>query len=181
MANEAMTKSERTELGQLIRKRERFLKAQAVERSAAMLSEFESKCAAIYSFDQDDVWKESFAEAEKVVADAERIIAERAATLGIPKEFAPSINLHWYGRGENAVAKRRTELRMAAKAKIAKLEKAAIVKIEHMSLEAQTEIIANGLVTDAAKGFLEQMPSIEMLMPTLDDKEIKLLGEEQRN
>ena len=40
-ATGAMTKGERTELGQLIRKREKVMKSQAQERSAALIAEFD--------------------------------------------------------------------------------------------------------------------------------------------
>lgn len=172
-----MTKSERSELGQLIRKRERFMKSMAVERSAAMLLEFETQCGAIYSFDEDEVWKKAFDEAKKVAEEAAEIVAKRCEELGIPKEFAPSLDAHWYGRGENAVAQRRSELRRIAKAQIAALEKEAITKIERMSLEAQTEIISNGLESAAAKGFLERMPDISSLMPALDAAKLKQLND----
>ena len=46
----AMTKSERSELGQLIRKRERVMKAAAAERAAQMIAELDTQSAAIYSF-----------------------------------------------------------------------------------------------------------------------------------
>lgn len=175
-----MTKSERVELGQLIRKRERVMKSLAAERAAAMLVEFESQCAAIYSFDQDEVWEKSFKEAEKVAKEAQATVANRCKELGIPKEFAPSLHLDWYSRGQNAVASRRSELRQVAKAKIAAVQKETIAKIERMSLEAQTEVIAHGLESEAAKGFLERMPSIETLMPALNAVEIKQLQERRQ-
>lgn len=176
-----MTKSERVELGQLIRKRERVMKSLAAERAAAMLSEFESQCAAIYSFDQDEVWEQAFKGAEKVVAEAEATIAKRCKELGIPKEFAPSVGIGWYERGQNAVASRRAELRRVAKAKIALVEKETISKIERMSLEAQTEVIAHGLESEAARSFLEKLPTIEVLMPALNAVEIKQLQEQKRS
>lgn len=177
--NDKMTKGERVELGQLIRKRERVMKSLAAERSAAMLSEFESQCAAIYSFDQDEIWEQAFKGAEKVVAEAEATIAKRCKELGIPKEFAPSVGMGWYERGQNAVASRRAELRRVAKAKIAVLEKEAIAKIERMSLDAQTEVIAHGLESEAARGFLERMPSLETLMPALNATELKQLQDQK--
>jgi len=170
-----MTRGERVELGQLIRKRERLMKAMAVERSAEMLAEFETQCAAIYSFDQDEVWNEAMQRAEQIVAETDAVIAERCKELNIPSEFAPSVNIAWYSRGQNAVAVRRRELRLVAKAQIAKAEKTAISKIERMSLEAQTAVISNGLESDAARQFLERMPEITTLMPTLNAAEIKQL------
>ncbi len=175
-----MTKSERVELGQLIRKRERVMKSMAAERAAAMLVEFESQCAAIYSFDQDEVWESAFKGAEKVVEEAEAVIAKRCKEMGIPREFAPGIHLDWYSRGQNAVASRRAELRRVAKAKIAAIERETVAKIERMSLEAQTEVISHGLESEAARGFLERMPTIEVLMPALNAAEIKQI-EDKKN
>lgn len=170
-----MTKSERSELGQLIRKRERVMKSMAAERSAQMLAEFDTQLAAIYSFDDDATWAKAKTEAEKAVEEAKEVIARRCEELRIPREFAPSLGVGWYGRGENAVASRRTELRRAAKSQIAAMEKEVLTKIERMSLNAQTEVIANGLESAAALEFLEKMPALEQLMPTLDVNEIKLL------
>lgn len=172
-----MTKGERVELGQLIRKRERVMKSMAVERSAAMLVEFETQCGAIYSFDDDDVWKKSFEEAEKIAEEAAKVVADRCKELGIPEEFAPDLSVNWYSRGQNAVASRRTELRRIAKAQIAALEKETISKIERMSLDAQTEVITHGLESKAARGFLERMPSLSSLMPALNAVEIEQLHE----
>lgn len=176
-----MTKSERVELGQLIRKRERVMKAQATERGAAMLAEFDTECAQIYSFDDDDVWKRSTEEAEKVVAEANATIAARCKELGIPAEFAPSLGFGWIERGQNMVASRRAELRRMAKSRIAAIEREAYTKIERISLAAQTEVIANGLVSSAAREFLNTMPSLELLMPPLDVKEIKLIADKKHN
>src|SRR5690349_5211328 len=108
-----MTKTERTELGQLIRKRERVMKTMAAERAAQMLAEFDAQLSAIYSYDDDETWKKAHTEAEKVIEQSNEIIAARCAELGIPKEFAPSLQFGWYGRGENAVKDRRRELRQA--------------------------------------------------------------------
>lgn len=177
---EKMTKSERSELGQLIRKRERVMKAAAMERSAAMLAEFDTQLTAIYSFDDDEVWAKANAEADKAVEAANAEIAARCEVLGIPKDFAPSLVFGWRERGQNAVKARRTELRQMARSRIAKIEKEAITKIERMSLEAQTEVIANGLQSKAALDFLEKMPTLESLMPALDANELKQINDGQQ-
>lgn len=171
--SDKMTKSERVELGQLIRKRERVMKSLAAERAANMLAEFDAQSAAIYSYDQDEIWKKSTEEAEKVVAEANKTIAARCQELGIPKEFAPSLSFGWYERGQNAVASRRAELRRMAKSRIAAIEKEALTKIERLSLTAQTEVIANGLESAAARRFLEKMPELESLMPAINAAELK--------
>lgn len=175
-----MTKGERTELGQLIRKREKVMKSQAQERSAALIAEFDQQSAKIHHWDDDTIWSQAKDEAEKAVEEARVSIAARCEKLGIPVEFAPTLQLTWYGRGHNAVAERRTELRRAAKSKIDALEKEAITKIERMSLEAQTQVIASGLESDAAKTFLNAMPSMDALMPPVEIGEIQSLIEAKR-
>jgi hypothetical protein len=178
MAN--MTKTERQELGQLIRKRERVMKSQAQERSALLLAEFDAQSAKIHHYDEDAVWKRAQAEAEKAVEEARAKIAARCAEMGIPAEFAPDMSLHWHGRGHNAVASRRAELRRAAKSRVEAMEKEAITRIERLSLQAQTEVLAQGLESDAAKAFLESMPSMDALMPPVEIGEIQSLIERQR-
>lgn len=177
MAEDRMSRTERQELGQLIRKRERVMKAQVAERGAAMLADFENQVGSIYSFDQDETWAKAMQEAEKAVSDANTVVAARCKELGIPKEFAPSVAMGWIERGQNMVNSRRIEMRRIAKSKIAAIEKEAISKIERTSLEAQTEVIANGLVSTAAKEFLERMPSLEVLMPSLDARELKKISD----
>lgn len=172
-----MTNRERQDLASLIRKREKLMKTAAAERASAMMAEFEKQCASIYRFDDDAVWKEAMEKAAAAVKEAEDAIAARCADLGIPRDFAPSISLNWYGRGHNAVAERRTELRRAAKARIDAIEKDALVKIERASLEAQTELMATGIETEAAKLFLEGMKSVDALMPSIDAQEVKQLVE----
>lgn len=168
-----MTKGERTELLQLIRKRERVMVEAAGERSAALLAEFESQCAAIYSFDDDAVWKKAVDEAKAAVDAARETIAQRCDELGIPNEFAPVISIGWHGRGQNALTERRDELRRAAKARIAAIEKDAVARIGRMSLEAQTQLLSQGLATEAAQSFLRDLASVETLMPAISAVEVK--------
>jgi hypothetical protein len=140
-----MTKAERTELGALVRKRERVLKTAASERAATLVVQFEQQLDTYYSFDQDAIWKAAYEEAEKVVAAASEQIKERNLALGIPTQFAPSLHLSWYGQGQQATKQRRGELRHIAMAQIDELTAKAKTNIERMSLEAQTEIVTNGL------------------------------------
>lgn len=175
MSTIGMTRQERAEIGALIRKRERVMKAAASERAAAMMAEFEQQCASVYSFNDDAVWKSASEQVKKVVADAQALIADRCAELGIPKEFAPGLNVGWYERGQNAVKQRREELRRVAKSRIEAIEKEAVTKIERASFEAQSEVMISGLETDAAKLFLSNMKSVDELMPSIGVADVTLL------
>jgi hypothetical protein len=175
-----MSKGERDQLLQLVKKRERVMKVKTQERSATLLAEFDAQSAKIHHWDEDAVWARVKAEADKAIDAAQIAIAARCQELGIPVEFAPGLSMYWHGRGHNAVADRRAELRRAAKSKLEAIEKEAVSKIEMLSLEAQTEIIAHGLDSEAAKAFLDAMPSIEKLMPPFQVQEIQHLVETKR-
>jgi hypothetical protein len=73
------------------------------------------------------------------------------------------------------VKSRREELRRIAKRKIEAMETQARTKIEAMSLSAQTEVIAHGMKSEAARGFLEKMPSLDSLMPSITQADISAL------
>lgn len=176
----SMTKTERGELLSLVKKRERVMKVAAQERSAALLAEFDAQSAKIYHFDDDATWSRVFEEAQLAVERAQQEIDKRCTERGIPAEFAPRLSFGWCGRGHNAVAERRVELRRAAKSKIEALEKEAVTKIERLSLQAQTDIVTAGLESAGAKAFLESMPKLEQLMPPVEIGEIQSLIETRR-
>jgi hypothetical protein len=175
-----MTKHERDQLLQLVKKRERVMKVKAQERSATLLAEFDAQSAKVYHWDDDEVWAQVKERAEQAIEQAQIEIAARCKELGIPPEFAPGLQMFWHGRGHNAAAERRAELRRAAKSRIEAIEKEALSQIEALSLEAQTAIISHGLESEAAKSFLEKMPTLETLMPPLQVNDIQKLVEAQR-
>ena len=151
----AMTRAEREDLQRLIRQREKVLKSAAKQRSAELIADFENQMAAMYSFDQDETWREARERAKHEAEKAQRQIAARCAELGIPARFAPTLETNWYSRGENAVNSRRAELRRVAQAQIAAIERRATVEIETSCLDAQTKLAVAGCTSDAAKVFVE--------------------------
>ncbi len=178
----AMTKGEREDLLRLIKQRERLGKTAAEQRSAAMLAEFEQSISKLHTFATDEVWAASVKAAQDAAKEAAEKIAKQATELGIPPEFAPRISFQWLERGENAYSLRRSELRRVAKAEIEAMEAVARVQIEQASVQAQTEVIANGLTSAAAIEFLKRMPAIETMMPALDVRSIQAkLAENARN
>ena len=161
-------KSEREDLQRLIRQREKVLKSAARQRSAELLADFENQMGQEFAFDQDEVWEAAVKSVAPFVAQAKAKIEQRCRELGIPKMFAPDLNVGWNARGySNSVEKRRRELRTMAETRIAAIEADAIVKIEMSCLEAQTQLAVSGLTSDAARSFVESIPRIETLMPSL--------------
>ncbi len=164
-----MTKGERDDLQRLIRHREKAQKSAAKLRSRNLLADFENQIAAEYSFDDDAVWAAAAKAAEVEVAKAQKRVAAQCQELGIPARFAPSLRLNWVNRGyDNMVEGRRKELRLVAESRVAALEQEAVVQIELVSNEAQTEIAIAGLTSETARAFVERLPTVESLMPALD-------------
>jgi replicative superfamily II helicase len=178
----AMTKGEREDLIRLIKQREKVAKTAAEQRSAAMLAEFEREVSAVHAFATNEVWRASVEAAQKAAKEAMEKVAAESDRLGIPKEFQPQLGFSWHRRGENEYNERRVELRRVAKAEIDAMEKVARVQIEQASVQAQTEVIANGLSSTAAIDFLKSMPAIDTMMPALDITQIQQkLAERARN
>lgn len=173
MTEHKMTKGERDDLCRLVKQREKVAKTAAEQRSAAMLAEFEQQVSSLHSFDTNDVWKASVDAAIEAAHKANEAIMAEADKLGIPKEFQPRLQFTWKRRGENEYRQRREELRRLANAEIDALEKIARLQIECRSVEAQAEIVANGLNSESALTFLSKLPPIESMMPALDVSQIQ--------
>jgi hypothetical protein len=170
---ESMTKNEREDLQRLIRQREKVLKSAAQQRSSELLADFENQMGSEYAFDDDAVWAQAMKDAEGEVAKAKVKVEARCRQLGIPKQFAPGIELDWRHRGYgNAVAERRSELRRMAQTRIDAIEQKAITEIQLSCLKAQEQIAVAGLSSAAAKQLFSQLPAIEKLMPTLSFAEV---------
>jgi hypothetical protein len=168
-----MTKGEREDLQRLIRQREKVLKSAAKQRSSELIADFENQMGSAYSFDDDEVWDAAVKAVQPLVDQAKQRIAARCLELGIPTQFAPSLDLEWSARGyANTLDKRRTELRRMAQTQVEAIERKAITEIEMSCLHAQEQIAIAGLTSDAAKKFFERLPSVEGLMPRLSLAEI---------
>ncbi|MBP7002282.1 hypothetical protein [Amaricoccus sp.] len=163
-----MTKAEREELRRILRAREKVQKSAAAVRSAELLADFENTLASEFSFDDDAVWEEAQREAAAVVAKASATIAVRCQELGIPARFAPGLSLGWRHNGyDNAVGKRRSELRRVAQTRIEALERAAILAVETSTVEALTRIAVDALESEAARAFIAALPTVEAMMEPL--------------
>jgi hypothetical protein len=168
-----MSKAEREDLQRLVRQREKVLKSAAKQRSADLIADFENQMGQQYAFDQDEVWREAVERAKPLVDKAQLQIERRCAELGIPNEFAPSISLRWSGRGYgNVLDKRRDELRRMAETQIRAIEAKAITQIEMSCLKAQEQIALAGIGSGAARQFIDNLPSVEKLMPALTFTEV---------
>jgi hypothetical protein len=168
MQTNVITKSERDSLMQVARLRARIAKDQVIAYAAKLKADFESQLDAAYPWDSDETWKEIAYFMERAKREAQAKVVARNKELGIPDWAAPSLTWYWTEQGENATKERKVELRRLASTQIDALCKAAKTEIDRASLGIQTELLASGLTSEAAKAFLETMPSVTALMPALD-------------
>jgi hypothetical protein len=164
---ERMTARERGDLAALVRKRERVAKTQTVNIKAQRLADFEAQLAGQFAA-EDERFRDLTTFAQQVVERANREVQRRCEEMCIPEHFRPRLGLTWMGRGENAVSERRAELRRVAQTRADADQRAAIQRIEESSLEAQEQLLRDGLTTSAAREFIERLPTPEQLLPQLD-------------
>lgn len=181
MSTELMTRSDRETLIKIARQRERLAKSEAKSRAAQLMADFEKQLDQRYHYDQNEVWSEAMRIAKEAVDSARTAIHGECEKMGIPAQFAPSIDLGWSGRGRNSLKEERVEMRRVATKQIEAIEKSARTSIERQSVSTQEQIMVGGLTTDQAKLFLDQMPTAETLMPalTLDSVDALLIEEKK--
>jgi len=164
---ERMSSRERSDLAALVRKRERVAKTQTANVKVQRLADFEAQLASQFAA-EDERFRDLTTFAQQVVERANREVQRRCEEMCIPEHFRPRLGLVWVGRGENAVNERRTELRRVAQTRADADQKQAIEHIEAASLDAQEELLRDGLTTSAAREFIERLPTPEQLLPQLD-------------
>jgi hypothetical protein len=175
----SMTRVEREQLVSLVKQRAKLAKIVAAQRAAELRAAFEQQLDRRYSFDEDATWNAAYLAAEQATAEAEALIAKRSTELGIPTQFAPQIAMGWLSRGRNSCKAERAEMRRVAHSEIEACEKRARTEIERASVDLQTELVAGVLTSEAAKSFLERMPSVQALMPPLEIQRIEALSEDR--
>jgi hypothetical protein len=158
-----------------------LLKIKSHQRASAVSgavgeANFEKQLATIHGYDSSPVWRQAFLKAQAAVQETRQIIQSTLNDLGIPREFAPSVSISWYGRGENACKERRAELTRVAATHIAAQTRRAKQQIEAASVEVQTRILAGALESDDARAFLVAMPSPTDLMPLLTENEVRQIS-----
>lgn len=161
-----MNKAERLELTKIVRARARIAKDDVNARQAQILADAEAALAKRFNED-DAAWKELTAEARQYMAEVQAKIEAKCAELGVPATFRPYAFMSWLSRGENADPKRRAELRKVVQAQAEASARAARLEIDRQSVGFQEQLMAGSLESDAAKAFLESLPTPEELMPAL--------------
>jgi hypothetical protein len=167
-----IARAEQSGLLSLIKQRAKIAKADAVQRGAQLVANFETQLNTEYSFDQSAIWEAALRNASTVVTEANIRVREECDRLGIPAEFAPKIQMGWATQGQQASKERRADLRRLARVHIDAQVKHACAEIERSSVLVQTDLIASGM-SEQANTFLSNMPTIEQMLPTVQVDTVK--------
>lgn len=165
-AAQKVTKQEREDIMRVIRSREKALRTMVTARAAELKSSFEAQISRVYDPRENPIWNEAVSAAEAAVAAAQATVNAECERLGIAKEFRPGVSMGWHGRGENALARRRAELRALANAQIDEAKKRALEQIDITMNAARERVIVSGLGAQAIE-MLNELPALEQMVPTL--------------
>jgi hypothetical protein len=176
-----LSRQEAHDLSMIIKDRGKVLKAHVEEHAAQCLADFEGNLAKRYTWDQDTTWKEATEKAMALVTEAQKVVEQCCAEMGIPQAFAPKLHLSWQDRGENALTERRTEMRCVAVAQIEAMKAAALTRIERQSLDLRTQVVSASLLSPEARLFLESLAPVEEAMRALDFAEIESRVENEQS
>ena len=114
-----LSRNETHDLGMIIKDRAKVLRAHAEEQAAACLADFEKKLAAVYTFDQDEVWKVATEEALKVVRRMPGNDCETLSTARHPSDLCAADRMtvgkagartHWHHGAPNCAGSPRPRL-----------------------------------------------------------------------
>jgi hypothetical protein len=170
--NQPMTRTEQHDLMQVARMRAKVVRAGIATAAAKALADVEAQLAAVYS-KYDAAWADLVREAERKVEEVDQAVLKRFEATGVPKQFHPRIDMEWYGRGENAIKERRAELRRVAEAQIAARVEHANHEVLRRETEILTEIVGQGLTSEAAQQLFVKLPKAEDLIPRLQLDELE--------
>jgi hypothetical protein len=161
-----MSRKERDDLAKVVRLRAKVTKASLDTLAKDRCADVEAQLSAIHKADAVQ-WRAITAEADRVVKDANVAIAHICDAEGIRPEFRPGLALSWHGRGANACADRRAELRKLAYARVEADRRAGHQLVDHWAAEQLTTLIAGALTSADAHAFLAALPAAETLLPPI--------------
>jgi hypothetical protein len=153
-------------------------KASISSRASDLKAAYEIQLNTLYPPSGDPLWNAEYQAALAEWKPRAARIEARAIELGIGTRFRPRlIPPSWAYGGEQLFKDLRVERRRIAHAQIDAKLKGDIEEMERKSAAAQMEIISNGFVTDAAREFMQKLPSIDQFVPSLKVEELVALIE----
>lgn len=158
-----MTRTERSDLIQLARRRARVAKADAKTRAAELTAQVEEQLAAQFAYD-DKRWSDARRRMEDAIRELNESIHAQLEAEGLPKRFHPSAQMMWLSRGETGDRDRRGELRRLAHTRIESELQHALADIDRAVVRVETDLLAVSTGQEAQQ-YLLGLPQPEALLP----------------
>jgi hypothetical protein len=172
-SNGKMTKSELENLLRAFRLNAKAAKTSILNLGAKLKAEFEVQLDTRYPASGDPVWEEELAGLRAEWQKRQARVDKRCVERGIPERFRPHLyRPSWAYGGEQCFKELRPELRRLAHAQIDAIVKSRLEELEARSAQVQLSILSNGFVTDEAKRFFAELPTVADLIPPLKMEEI---------
>jgi hypothetical protein len=167
-----LNKADRDALIRVVKDRAKLAEKDVAARARVLLAEVLDLMAAEFAAN-DALWSDQLLLAEEGVRLLNAQIRQRCSEVGTPARFAPDVTVHWHSRSsEFSERERRNELKALAEARIAALVDTAKVEVQRQSSDLAEKLIIDGLDSEAARRFVEALPTIEQLMPPLSLDEL---------
>jgi len=178
MSDGKLTAREIDGLLRILRANVKVAKASILHRAGELKAAYDVQLNTLYPPSGDPVWN---AEYQAALAEwkprAERIQA-RAIELGIGTRFRPRLSPpDWIYGDEQLFKSLRIERRRIAHEQIDAKLKWDVQELERKSAATQLELISNGFVTEAAREFMQKLPTPDQLTPPLRVEELVALIE----
>jgi hypothetical protein len=173
-ARNGMTQAERHALAEIVKRNYRVTRTAVDMHRTRLMADFEAQLAKRWA-PSEVASREAKDRMEAAVAQMNQEIKDHFAKNGLIKAFAPSANLIWAWRGENAVPNRRNELRKVAATRLDVQAREAKFALDKAEAEQLTRLATTGLASAEARAFLRQVPTIDQLMPPLKVDEMQKL------
>jgi hypothetical protein len=171
--SDLLSAADRKELIGVAKMRQRTARSVTAAQAAELRANVEAQLQNAFSFDDDAVWEQATEAAEKAIEIANREVAARCRELGIPAKFAPSIEIGWRrGGGSYLIREEKDAIRRLADKRIIAMEQRAKAQIDVAVDNTIAQLVQHGLESDTALRLLEEIPTVQQLMPRFDIKEL---------
>jgi hypothetical protein len=159
----SMTKSDRSQLQSLVRRRFRALRSEVSLRQAELFAEMETQIAARYA-DEDTAWATAMNEVHEAVLACNRAVNDAwRRVLGDAHQECEYIRM--IGSPDRESYRGRVQLRRAATARLEQQVRDAMIKLEQQEVDLLERLLIGGLESDEARAFLDSIPKVAELVP----------------
>jgi hypothetical protein len=176
-----INKFELDAIGRALRANVKAAKATIIALGPKLKTEFEVQLGITYPASGDPVWREALQAVYETYRIQQARVEARCVELGIPERFRPKMNPPSWSDGWRCSCANfqdmRAEMRRLAGIQIDEMLKSRLAQLELDSANIQFEIAAHGCITDAAKEFLNRLPSIEAMIPPIKVSDVEALIE----